>query len=46
MVRRELDVVFLRISLNEFKKETIKLLKPEACPCRMCKAYIAHVSFI
>ena len=46
MVRRELDVVFLPISLNEFKKETIMLLKPEVCPCRMCKAYIVHVSFI
>ena len=46
MVRRELHVAFLTISLNEFKKETIKLLKPEVCPCRMCKAYIACVSFI
>ena len=29
-------------SLNEFKS-LIKFWKPDACPCRLCKNYIAHV---
>ena len=32
-------------SLSKFKK-LIKLWKPEACPCRLCKTYIAKVEFI
>ena len=32
-------------SLNKFKK-LIKSWKPEACPCRLCKTYIAEVGFI
>ena len=32
-------------SLSKFKK-LIKSWKPEACPCRLCKAYIAQVGFI
>ena len=27
-------------------KKAIKKLKPENCPCRICKKYIANVSFI
>ena len=32
-------------SLNEFKS-LIKLWKPDTCPCRSCKNYIAQVGFI
>ena len=32
-------------SLQEFK-ELIKVWKPKACPCRMCKNYVANISFI
>ena len=32
-------------SLSKFKK-LIKSWKPEACPCRLCKTYIAQVGFI
>ena len=32
-------------SLQEFKKQ-IKVWKPEACPCRMCKKYVANIDFI
>ena len=32
-------------SLSKFKK-LIKLWKLEACPCRLCKTYIAQVAFI
>ena len=31
--------------LRKFKK-LIKLGKPEACPCRLCKTYIAQAGFI
>ena len=31
--------------LQEFQK-LIKLWKPEACPCRMCKKYFANIGFI
>ena len=31
-------------SLQEFKR-LIKLWKPEACPCRMCKRYVANIGF-
>ena len=31
--------------LQEFKK-LIKVWKPEACPCRMCKKYVANIVFI
>ena len=32
-------------SLNEFKS-LIKFWKPDTCPCRLCKNYIAQVGFI
>ena len=32
-------------SLQEFKK-LIKVWKPKACPCRMCKKYVANIGFI
>ena len=32
-------------SLQEFKK-LIKVWKLEACPCRMCKKYVANIGFI
>ena len=32
-------------SLSEFKK-LIESWKPEACPCRLCKTYIAQVGII
>ena len=32
-------------SLSKFKK-LVKPWKPEACPCRLCKTYIAQVGFI
>ena len=32
-------------SLNEFKN-LIKFWKPDTCPCRLCKSYIAQVGFI
>ena len=32
-------------SLIEFKKK-IKLWKPDNCPCRICKIYIAGLGFI
>ena len=32
-------------SLQEFKK-LIKVWKLEACPCRMCKNYVANIGFI
>ena len=32
-------------SLSKFKK-LIKSWKPEACPCRLCKTYVAQVGFI
>ena len=32
-------------SLQEFKK-LIKVWKPKACPCRMCKKYVADIGFI
>ena len=32
-------------SLNEFKS-LIKFWKADACPCRLCKNYIAQVGFI
>ena len=32
-------------SLQEFKR-LIKLWKPEAFPCRLCKKYVAHICFI
>ena len=32
-------------SLSKFKK-LIKSWKPEACPCRLCKTYIAQLGFI
>ena len=31
--------------LQEFKK-LIEVWKPKACPCRMCKNYVANISFI
>ena len=31
--------------LQEFKK-LIKVWKPKACPCRMCKKYVAKIGFI
>ena len=31
--------------LQEFKKP-IKVWKPKACPCRMCKKYVANIGFI
>ena len=31
--------------LQEFKR-LIKVLKPEACPCRMCEKYVANIGFI
>ena len=45
ILSRELDVVYLTISLNESKKLS-KLWKPEECSCKMCKTYIAQVGFI
>ena len=32
-------------SLNDFKS-LIKFWKPDTCPCRICKNYIAQVGFI
>ena len=32
-------------SLKEFKKQ-IKLWKPEKCPCRICKTFVAGVGFV
>ena len=32
-------------SLNEFNS-SIKFWKPDTCPCRLCKNYIAQVGFI
>ena len=32
-------------SLQGFKK-LIKVWKPKACPCRMCKKYVANIGFI
>ena len=32
-------------SLQEFKR-LIKVWKLEACPCRMCKKYVANIGFI
>ena len=32
-------------SLNKFKN-SIKSWKPNECPCRLCKKYIAQVGFI
>ena len=32
-------------SLQEFKN-LIKVWKPKACPCRMCKKYVANIGFI
>ena len=32
-------------SLNKFKS-SIKSWKPNECPCRLCKKYIAQVGFI
>ena len=32
-------------SINEFKS-LIKFWKPDTCPCRLCKNYIAHLGFI
>ena len=32
-------------TLSKFKK-SIRLWKPEKCPCRMCKTYIQDVGFI
>ena len=32
-------------SLNKFKS-SIKSWKPNECPCRLCKKYIAEVGFI
>ena len=32
-------------SLTEFKRK-IKLWKPDRCPCRICKTYIADLGFI
>ena len=32
-------------SLQEFKR-LVKVWKPEACPCRMCKKYVANIGFI
>ena len=32
-------------SLPKFKKE-IKLWKPDKCPCRICKTYVAGVGFV
>ena len=32
-------------SLSKFKK-LVKSWKPEACPCRLCKTYIAQVGFM
>ena len=32
-------------SLQEFKR-LIKVWKPEVCPCRMCKMYVANIGFI
>ena len=31
--------------LQEFKK-LIKVWKPKACPCRMCKKYVANIGFL
>ena len=31
--------------LQEFKK-LINVWKPKACPCRMCKKYVANIGFI
>ena len=32
-------------SISELKRK-IKLWKPEKCPCRVCKIYIAGVGFV
>ena len=32
-------------TLNKFKKEK-KTWKCDACPCRLCKAYVQHVGLI
>ena len=33
-------------SLTSFKEQNKKKWNPENCPCRLCKTYIQHVSFI
>ena len=38
------DNIRYSTSLSKFKK-LIKSWKPEACPCRLCKTYIAQVGF-
>ena len=45
MVSRELDVVYLTVSLKWIQKQ-IKLRQSQVCPCKICKTCITQADFI